>query len=78
MKRFSGLAFAAVILSGCAAAHDRLEGPVVEMTNIDPVKYYRDLGECTQAKKDVSFVGSAGMITNCMRDRGYTILTPKG
>jgi hypothetical protein len=78
MNRFACLVFSAVSLSGCAATHDRLEGPVVEMTNIDPAKYYRDLGECTQAKKDVSFVGSGGMITNCMAARGYTILTPKG
>jgi hypothetical protein len=57
--------------------YDRLEGPVVKMTNIDPKKYYGDLGECTEAKKKASFVGAAGLISNCMRDRGYTIIATR-
>jgi hypothetical protein len=65
-------------LTSCAATHNRLEGPVVDLTGVDPVKHNRDMGECTQKKREASFVGAATMITDCMAERGYVIITPKG
>jgi hypothetical protein len=73
--RISVLVF--LLLSGCAG-HDRLEGPVVDLAGVDPVKYNKDMGECTQIKREASFVGSAGIITDCMTSRGYRIITPRG
>jgi hypothetical protein len=66
------------VLSGCAVTHTRLEGPVVDLAGVDPVKHNRDMGECTQKKRDASFVGAATMITDCMAERGYVIITPEG
>jgi hypothetical protein len=65
-------------LASCAVTHDRLEGPVVDLTGVDPAKHYRDMSDCTQKKRDASFIGAATLITDCMRDRGYAIITPKG
>jgi hypothetical protein len=65
-------------VSGCAATHDRLEGPAVDLAGVDPVKHNKDMGECTEKKRQASFVGAGRMITDCMAERGYTIITPKG
>jgi len=68
----------AVVLSGCAAGYDRLEPPSVDLRGVDPVKHNRDVADCTDRKRQASFVGSARIITDCMEERGYTIITPRG
>lgn len=79
MNRFSCLAFAAITLAGCAGStHDRLEGPTVDLAGVDPAKYNRDMGECTDKKRQASFVGSAQMIGLCMEERGYKIIAHRG
>lgn len=65
------------LLTGCAG-HDRLEGPIVDLSNVDPAKYNTDLSQCRQRKIEASFVGSARIITDCMAERGYTVLSPQG
>ena len=79
------LGVVAIGLGGCSTTppHDALEAPIVEMTNIDPVRYYKDLGECVQAKKTALATNgqpftSPVMITDCMKSRGYVILSPRG
>jgi hypothetical protein len=80
MKRFRCLVLTAIMLSGCSTgpSYDRLEGPTVDLAGVDPVKYNKDMGECTQRKREASFVGSARMIGLCMEERGYTIITHRG
>lgn len=68
----------ALPLAGCGGGYNRLEGPVVNTRNMDPVKYNRDLADCTDRKRNASFVGSARIITDCMTERGYDIIEPKG
>jgi hypothetical protein len=43
-----------------------------------PEQLAKDQHECIEAKRAHGFVGDAGMITSCVEQRGYTILTPKG
>jgi hypothetical protein len=69
---------ALLLLSGCAVTHNRLEGPVVDMRNVDANKHNQDLVECQDRKRNASFVGAARMITDCMEAKGYVIIEPKG
>jgi hypothetical protein len=73
----AALALAAAALAGCAG-YDRLEPPSVDLRGVDPVKHNRDVADCTDRKRQASFVGSARIITNCMEEKGYTIITPRG
>ncbi len=75
MKRLL-LAFC-VVLSGCAG-HSIYQGPIVDMTGVDPVKYNNDLGQCTRKKQEASFVGAATMISDCMADKGYRVIEKMG
>jgi hypothetical protein len=78
MKKLILLAL--VLLCGCSTAvtHDRMEGPVVDMRGKDANQHNRDLVECQDRKRNASFVGSARIITDCMAEKGYPIITPRG
>lgn len=65
-------------LTGCAGGHDRMEGPVVDMRGKDANLYNRDLVECQDRKRDAPYMGSARIITDCMSEKGYPIIAPKG
>jgi hypothetical protein len=67
----------AAVLPGCAG-YDRLEPPSVDLRGVDPVKHNQDAADCTDRKRQASFVGSARIITDCMEEKGYTIITPRG
>lgn len=69
---------AAVALAGCGGGYGKFEGPAVDLAGVDPVKHNKDMGECTEKKRQESWPQPAGMITKCMESRGYVILTPKG
>ena len=69
---------ALLALAACAGGYDRLTPPTVDRRNVDPVKYNKDVADCTDRKRNSSFVGSANIITDCMRERGYTIIDPRG
>jgi hypothetical protein len=72
------LLLGALLLSGCAEGYGRYEPPVVDSYGVKPEKLAEDQHECIQRKKDHGFIGDARMITDCMEQKGYTILTPKG
>jgi hypothetical protein len=77
--RFSVLVFLALDLCGCAgASHSQYQGPIVDMTGVDPVKYNNDLGQCTRMKQEASFIGAATLISDCMADRGYRVIEKMG
>jgi hypothetical protein len=68
----------ALLLGNCGGGYNRLEGPVVDTRNIDQNKYNKDLADCQDRKRNASFVGSARIITDCMTERGYSIIEPRG
>jgi hypothetical protein len=63
-------------LNGCAG-YDRLDPPTVDMRNVDPVKHNQDLADCTDEKRNASFIGSARIISDCMTRRGYIVTNPR-
>ncbi|MGP8267307.1 MAG: hypothetical protein ACLQOQ_15215 [Beijerinckiaceae bacterium] len=65
-------------VAGCGVGYDRLTPPVVDLRNVDPVKYNKDVADCTDKKRESSFIGSARIITDCMQERGYIIIDPRG
>jgi hypothetical protein len=70
---------ALLLLAGCAGdGYGRFEPPVVDSYGKKPEQLAKDQHECIEAKRANGFVGDARMVTNCMEQRGYTILTPKG
>jgi hypothetical protein len=69
------------LLTGCAAAtmSDRYEPPIVDMRGVDPQKHAQDQAECIQKKRDHPYGFDVGYaISECMKARGYTIITYKG
>jgi hypothetical protein len=64
MKR--ALVAVALVLVGCGTGP---MNPIVDMQNVDPVKYNRDLAECNHAP---GVIGNP--ISRCMRKKGYKIL----
>jgi hypothetical protein len=75
--RFSVLVFLAIGLCGCAS-RSQYQGPIVDMSGVDPVKYNNDLGRCTRMKQEASFIGAATMISDCMAERGYRVIEKMG
>jgi hypothetical protein len=71
LKYLAPLAFA---LAGCST-NSALEPPVVDMSKVSPQKFAQDQAECQERGKGAVVIGHP--ITDCMRDRGYTILVPK-
>ncbi len=63
------------LLAGCAM-QSAYEPPIVEQRGDDPVKFQNDQGECIDRAKEG--FGFNAPITRCMRDKGYTIIAPKG
>jgi hypothetical protein len=63
-------------LTGCAG-YDRLDPPTVDMRDVAPVKYNKDLADCTDEKRNASFIGSARIISDCMTRRGYIVTNPR-
>ncbi|WP_316214084.1 hypothetical protein [Bradyrhizobium sp. SZCCHNR2032] len=72
------LAFTTLALSGCGGGHGRYEPPAVDSYGHTPEQLAADQHECIEAKRAHGWLGDAGMITDCMERKGYTILTPKG
>lgn len=68
----------ALLLAGCGGGYGRYEPPAVDSYGHSPEQLAKDQHECIEAKRAHGFVGDGGMITSCMEQRGYTILTPKG
>lgn len=68
----------AFLLTACGGGHGRYEPPAVDSYGKSPEQLAKDQHECIEAKRAHGWVGDAGMITSCMEQRGYTILTPKG
>lgn len=60
-------------LKSCGGGYDRLDPPTVDMRDVDPVKYNKNLADCTDEKRNASFVGSARIISDCMTRRGYIV-----
>jgi hypothetical protein len=72
---------APLLLAGCGGAtmSDRYEPPIVDMRGVDPQKHAQDQAECIQVKKDRPYGFDVGYaITECMKARGYKIVTYKG
>jgi hypothetical protein len=80
MIRLMVLGVAATALAGCVNPEMRYAAPEVDMRGVDLNKYYPDLAECTQKKRDYGFMGDHDGITisKCLRERGYTVLTQYG
>lgn len=70
----------AVLLAGCAARTPYVEPPVVDMAGVDQNRYNNDLSACTNEKiaRNADTVWTNGIISECMTQRGYKVLTPKG
>jgi hypothetical protein len=49
----------------------------VDMRDVDPVEYNKDLADCTDEKRNASFIGSARIISDCMTLRGYIVTNPR-
>ena len=64
-----------LMLAGCGG-RDRYAPPVVDTRNLDQAKYANDLADCTQLKRDHGFIGDGGMISDCLKARGYLIADP--
>jgi hypothetical protein len=54
------MALSALISSACAATYDHLEGPVIEMTNVDPAKHYRIQASAPNGKSKPVLSGRLG------------------
>lgn len=72
------LVLGTLTLAGCAEGHGRYEPPSVDSYGHTPEQLARDQHDCIEAKREHGWIGDAGMITDCMQQKGYTILTPKG
>lgn len=67
-----------LLLAACGGGYGRYEPPTVDSYGKSPEQLAKDQHECIEAKRAHGFVGDAGMITGCMEQRGYAIVTPKG
>jgi hypothetical protein len=75
--RFLGF-LALLLLTNCGGTQlDRYDPPTVDMRNVDPAHYNKDLADCTDAKRAHGWIGDALMISDCMTKRGYTVTNPK-
>lgn len=64
-----------LLLAACASA---FEPPVVDTTGHEKT-YLADQSECVKSVQDNYKGFSVGQpVTDCMRNKGYTILVPKG
>lgn len=79
MRKPIGLGAIALTLPlvACAGGYDRLTPPTVDLRNVDPVKYNNDVADCTDRKRNASFVGSAHIITDCMQSAAIPSLIPR-
>jgi hypothetical protein len=60
---------AIVSLAGCST----VSPPIVDMQGVDPVRYNRDLAECTDRINSAPISFGNG-VSRCMEDKGYRIL----
>lgn len=66
-----------VSLTGCAV-NSAFEPPVVDMTGVNLAKHQADQNECVARRRaNDGLIVAGAPITECMRDKGYTILAPK-
>jgi len=49
-------------LTSCGGGYDRYDPPTVDTRNVDPVRYNKDLADCTDEKRAHGWIGDAGMI----------------
>jgi hypothetical protein len=71
------LAFICLLgLTSCASI-DRYDPPTVDTRNVDPTRYNNDLADCTDEKRAHGWIGDAGMISECMKRRGYIVTNPQ-
>ena len=74
MIRIMVVAVAATSLTGCVDPQSTFAPPTVDMRGVNQQKYYQDLAECTQQKRDRGFFEPNGpIISKCMTDRGYNV-----
>ncbi|MCK1543396.1 hypothetical protein IVB12_15880 [Bradyrhizobium sp. 179] len=78
LKYLAFLALLSLTACGGGEGYGRYEPPVVDSYGKKPEQLAKDQHECIEQKRANGFVGDARMVTNCMEQRGYTILTPKG
>jgi hypothetical protein len=69
MKAFGLLT--TLLLAGCGGGYDRYDPPTVDTRNVDPIRYNKDLADCTDKKRAHGWIGDAQMISDCMTRRGY-------
>jgi hypothetical protein len=72
LKIFSVIA-SCVLLANCAATPSAYAPPVVDMRGVDQQKYANDLADCTAQKQNAGWFTPGGMISKCLRERGYTV-----
>lgn len=65
-------------MTSCGDGYGRYEHPAVDSCGHTPEQLAKDQHDRIEEKRAHGWVGDAGMITDCMQKRGYTILTPKG
>jgi hypothetical protein len=64
-------------LTSCGGGYDRYDPPTVDTRNVDPVRYNKDLADCTDDKRAHGWIGDAQMISDCMTRRGYIVTNPR-
>jgi hypothetical protein len=64
-------------LTSCGGGYDRYDPPTVDTRNVDPVRYNKDLADCTDEKRAHGWIGDAGMISECMTRRCYIVTNPR-
>jgi hypothetical protein len=69
LPRFDVGLLAISLLSGCAIP----QPGVYDIRGVDPVQYNDDLAYC---RNHEPFFSTGNPITNCMRDKGYKVLSP--
>jgi hypothetical protein len=60
------------LLTGCSTP-SAYAPPTVDMRGVDQQKYANDLADCTERKKNAGLITPGGMISKCMRERGYNV-----
>jgi hypothetical protein len=80
MIRLIVLGVVGVVLAGCVNPEMAFEPPTVDLRGVDLNKYYPDLADCTQQKRDAGWLRDARGITisKCLTERGYKVLSQYG
>ena len=73
MTRLMVLGTVVITLAGCVNPQLNFAPPTGDMRGVDQQKYFQDLADCTQQKRDRSiWVPNTPLISECLTKRGYT------